>query len=121
MRTDDFGREMAPATIRKSIVTRSARLFVLGAAVGAGLCIGMGPPLPLLDEALSAAAREVPEPADTHLLPRKWLVLRDAVLDSAALDRPVAEKQAAAQLLREKWALLQDALASAWSGRSVLR
>lgn len=120
MRTDDFGREIASATRGKSNIFRGGRLFTFGLALGIGVCIGMGPPLPLLDKALSAAASE-PAPPPQSVFPRQWLVLRNALTEASVTGIGYPEQQADQALLRGKWLAIQDALASAWSDRLASR
>jgi hypothetical protein len=120
MRTDDYGREIAQARARTSLVVRGGRLFTFGVAVGIGVCLGMGPPLPLLDEAFSAAAARDAAPP-RHLLPRQWLVLRNALIDPSLTGVAVAQQRADEDLLRGKWLALQNALASSWSERIAAR
>jgi hypothetical protein len=120
MRTDDFGREIASATGKRVGILRGGRLFAFGLALGIGVCIGMGPPIPLLDEALSATASEPVMPT-VPALPRRWLVLRDALLDASVTGIGYAEQQEDQALLRSKWRAVQDALESAWSDRIAAR
>ena len=120
MRTDDFGREIASATGNKTKIFRGGKLFTFGLAVGAGICVGMGPPLPLLDKALSAAASET-APRPQSVLPRQWLVLRGALLDPSVTGLTYPEQQADQALLHGKWLAIQDALESAWSERIASR
>ncbi len=121
MRTDDFGCEIAAATSNKSRFARGGRLFTFGLALGIGVCIGMGPPLPLLDKALSAAVASEPAPPPQSLLPRQWLVLRNALLDTSVTGISYPQQQADQALLRGKWLAIQDALESAWSDRLAAR
>ena len=121
MRTDDFGREIASAQPTQSNPFRCGRLFTIGVAVGAGLCLGMGPPLPLLDKAFSAAAASGPGVLSEPTLPRQWLVLRDALLDLDIADTSLAQQRADEDMLRGKWLALRDALESPWSDRIAAR
>lgn len=122
MRTDDFGREVSLAKPTKSNPLRCGRLFTIGVAVGAGLCLGMGPPLPLLDKAFSAAAATGgPGASSQPVLPRQWLVLRGALLDSGIGDVSLAQQRADETMMRGKWLALQDALESSWLERVAAR
>lgn len=120
MRTDDFGREIGSARGNKSNIFRCGRLFTFGLALGIGVCVGMGPPLPLLDKALSAVASEPVAPVVPEL-PRQWLVLRNALLDTSVTDITYSEQQADQALLRGKWLAIEDALQSVWSDRIASR
>ena len=121
MRTDDFGREIGSAKPTKPIAFRSGRLFTLGLALGAGLCLGMGPPLPLLDQAFSAVAASGPGASDQSFTSRHWPVLRDALFDSEIAGAPLARQRADEDMLRGKWLALRDALESSWSDRIASR
>lgn len=120
MRTDSLGREIAPDK-KKLSMFRGSRLFAFGLAVGAGICVGMGPPLPLLDKALARAAAHVPVVPAQSSLPRQWLVLRDAVLDPNVTGVTYSQQQADIQLLRGKWLAVSDAVESALSNAIATR
>jgi hypothetical protein len=121
MRTDDFGRELTQANPARSMLLRGGRLFTFGVALGVGLCFGMGPPLPLLDNMFSAAASEPTAAPEQSRLPRQWQVLRNALIDPSVTGIAYAEQQADEQLLRSKWLTLRDALASSWAERIAAR
>jgi hypothetical protein len=121
MRTDDFGREIASVKPKKPNMLRGGRLFTFGVALGAGLCLGMGPPLPLLDKAFSAAVAGEPRASDEPVMPRQWLALRNAVLEPDFADAGLARQRADEDLLRGKWLALRDALESSWSDRIAAR
>lgn len=120
MRTDDYGHEIAPLSPGKPRFAGAGRLFTFGVALGVGLCVGMGPPLPLLDKIFPAAVASEPAP-EMHTLPRQWLVLRNALLDPGVTGVSYPEQRADEDLLRSKWLALQDALSVVWSDRLVAR
>lgn len=121
MRTDDFGREIALANPKKSIMARGGRLFAMGIALGVGVCFGMGPPAPLLDKVLSQAVAGEPAAPAEHVLPRQWMVLRNALLDPSVTGISYPERQQDEQLLHSKWLVLRDALATSWADRIAAR
>ena len=120
MRTDDYGHEIAPLNPRKSRFSGAGRLFTFGVALGVGLCVGMGPPLPLIDTIFPAAAASEPAPP-AHQLPRQWLVLRNALLDPSVTGISYPEQRQDQELLRGKFLAVQDALSAAWSDRIATR
>jgi hypothetical protein len=120
MRTDDYGHEIAPLNSRKYKFAGAVRLFTFGVALGAGLCVGMGPPLPLFDRIFPTAVASEPAPM-SHVLPRQWLVLRNALLDTGVTGISYAQQRQDEDLLRGKWLALQDALSTVWSDRLAAR
>ena len=106
MRTDDFGHEIAPPAPRKSPLLGGVKVFLFGIALGAGLCVEMGPQLPSLDVTTSTA--NASEPGGVRSPP--WLALGNALLDPAVTGASPAERQEAVETLHRRWLALLDAL-----------
>ena len=120
MRTDDYGREIAQSR-RKSNMLGGGRLFTFGLALGVGMCFGMGPPLPLLDSVLPAAIAGEPTSPEPPVLPRQWLVLRNALIDPSVTGVAYAKQEADMRLLHEEWVALRDALTLSCEDRIASR
>ncbi|HEY5208904.1 MAG TPA: hypothetical protein VIJ42_05590 [Stellaceae bacterium] len=108
MVTDDCGREIALTGYVKTRMIGGGRLFLIGIALGAGLCAGFGPQLPLLDMSLQSAAAAEPPKAET--MPHRWLVLRNALLDTSVTGASRDDQRVAVVALHGKWLALRDAL-----------
>lgn len=85
MTTDEFGRERASEGRGTATFFRNVRVFLLGVAVGAGVCLGMGPPLPLIDMPSAEAAEY-------------WR----ALLDPRAIAFSISTERAAMGLLQQR-------------------
>jgi hypothetical protein len=103
MKTDEFGREFASEKRIESVFFRGLRVYLSGVAIGAGLCLGMGPPLPLINS-ISGAVNTV-EQAPGNLAPRLW---PDALLAPAIAS--ISVQAEAFALLQDKWQVLNRAL-----------
>lgn len=69
MRTDDYGKEIMRQVSRRR---RGGRLFILGLATGVGLCLGLGPPLPMVSPQYYPTATTDDGGWSSVSLPRRW-------------------------------------------------
>jgi hypothetical protein len=104
MKTDDLGHESVPDKSAKSVLYRPIRSYFTGVAIGAGLCLGMGPPLPLLHFADNVAIAQE-QGADTPR-PWQWQAWRDGLLDKGVAAASFAAERESVTLFQRRWHVL---------------
>lgn len=111
MRTDTYGREIAPVRSRNYSFTALLQPFLTGAMIGVGFCLVMGPGLPVLGWGVSAAWRS---PMVVRVA-QDWPRWRDQLLSMTMPRAVAAERRDDEDLLHRKWQMLQDSLSSTWT------
>jgi hypothetical protein len=112
MRTGAHGREVAPAPTNSYSAAALLQPFLTGAMIGVAVCLVMGPGLPVLGWGVSAASKAT-APVVAQLS-QDWPGWRDRVLGGTVARAVAAERRDDEELLRRKWRMLQDSLASTW-------
>jgi hypothetical protein len=94
MVTDEFGHEVVREGRRESAFFRGLRVYLSGVAIGTGLCLGMGPPLPVINSMTDIITQS--EAAAGNMLPRA--------------DIAVSAQRQAIELLEKRWEVLNRTL-----------